>query len=75
VGLWNYIRLAAGDGPIPVFTAYSLRCYTGTVHTFTASPLESPLALECLLDSLLESLLERAALERAALERAALREE
>jgi hypothetical protein len=70
VGLWNYIRLAAGDGPIPVFTACSLRCYTGTVHTFTTSLLES------LLDSLLErAALERAALERAALERAALREE
>jgi hypothetical protein len=68
MGLWNYIRLAAGDGPIPIFTACSLRCYTGTVHTIAESPLESPLALE----SLLESLLERAALERAALERAAL---
>jgi len=32
VGLWNYIQLVAGDGPIPVFTACSLRCYTGTVH-------------------------------------------
>ena len=75
MGLWNYIRLAAGDGPIPVFTTCSLRCYTGTVHTFTTSPLESPLALESLLESLLDSLLERAALERVALERAALREE
>ena len=61
----------AGDGPIPVFTACSLRCYTGTIHTIAASPLESSLALE----NLLESLLERAAIERAALERTALREE
>jgi hypothetical protein len=68
VGLWNYIQLEARDGPIPVFTTCSLRCYTGTID---ASPLESPLALE----SLLESLLERAALERATLERAALRKE
>jgi len=80
VGLWNYIRLPAGDGPIPVFTTCSLRCFTGTIHTIAASPLESPLALESLLQSLLQSLLERAALERAALERtaferAALREE
>jgi hypothetical protein len=61
--------------PIPVFTACSLRCYTGTIHTIAASPLESPLALENLLESLLDSLPERAALERAALERAALRQE
>jgi len=65
----------AGDGPIPVFTACSLRCYTGTIHTIAASPLESSLALENLLESLLDSLLERAAIERAALERTALREE
>jgi hypothetical protein len=71
VGLWNYIRLAAGDGPIPVFTAYSLRCYTSTVHPITASPLQSPLELQSLLDSLLET----AALESTALESAALREE
>ena len=63
VGQLNYIPLAARDGPIPVFTACSLRCYTGTVHTIAASPHENPLALE----SLLESLLERAAFERAAL--------
>jgi len=75
VCLWNYIWLAAGDGPIPVFTACSLRCYTGTVHTIAASPLESPLALESLLESLLDSLLGGAALERAALERAVLWEE
>jgi hypothetical protein len=67
VGLWTYIRLAAGDESIPVFTACSLRCYTGTVHTIAASPLDSPLALE--------SLLERAALDKAALDKAALREE
>jgi len=54
VGLWNYIRLPARDGPIPVFTACSLRCYTGTVHTIAVSPHESPLAIESLLDSLLE---------------------
>jgi len=30
MGLWNYIRLLARDGPILVFTAC---CYTGTVHT------------------------------------------
>jgi len=82
VGLWNYIQLAARDGPIPVFTACSLRCYTGTVYTIAASPLESPLALESLLESLLDSLLESlldslldSLLERAAFERAALREE
>jgi hypothetical protein len=76
VGLWNYIRLPAGDGPIPVFTTCSLRCFTGTIHTIAASPLESPLALESLLQSLLErAALERAALERTAFERAALREE
>jgi len=76
VGLWNYIRLPAGDGPIPVFTACSLRCFTGTIHTIAASPLQSPLALESLLQSLLErAALERAALERTAFERAALREE
>jgi hypothetical protein len=75
VGLWNYILLVAGDGPIPVFTACSLRCYTGTVHTIAASLLESPQVLESLLDGLAESLLERATLERAALERAALRKE
>jgi len=66
VGLWTYILLAAGDGPIPVVTDWSLRCYTG--HTIAASPLYSPLALESLLDSLLDSLLERAAFERAALQ-------
>jgi len=52
VGLWNCIRLAAGDGPIPVFTACSLRCDTGTVHTIAESPLESPLALDSLLEFL-----------------------
>jgi len=56
VGLWTNIRLAAGDGSIPGFTACSLRCYTGTVHTIAASPLDSPLALESLLDSLFGSL-------------------
>jgi hypothetical protein len=56
VGLWNYIRPAAGDGPILVFTACSLRCYTGTVHTIAESPLESP--LKSLIDSPLDSLLE-----------------
>jgi len=65
VGLWNYVRLPARDGPIPVFTACSLRCFTGTIYTIAVSPLES------LLDSLLQCLLERAALERAALERTA----
>jgi len=49
---------------MPVFTACSLRCYTGTVHNIAESPLESSLALE----SLLESLLARDALERAALQ-------
>jgi hypothetical protein len=78
VGLWNYIRLPARDGPILVFTACSLRCYTGTVHTIAASLHESPLAIEYLLWSLLESLLEslrESLLERAAFERAVLREE
>jgi hypothetical protein len=63
VGLWIYIQLAAGDGPIPVITGCSLRCYTGTVYTIAASSLYSPLALE----SLLGSLLDRAAFETAAL--------
>jgi len=78
VGLWTYIRLAAGDGPIPVVTAWSPRCYTGTVHTIAASPFYSPLALESLLGSVLDSLLDsllQSLLERAAFERAALREE
>jgi len=62
VGLWTCILLAAGDGPIPVLTAWSLRCYTG--HTIAVSLLHSTLALE----SLVENLLERAAFERAALQ-------
>jgi len=55
--------LAAGDGPIPVDTAWSLLLYSGTVHTIAVGPLYSPLALE----SLLESLLERVVLDKAAL--------
>ena len=66
-GLWTYIRLAAGDGPIPVVTAWSLRYYTVTVHTITASPLSCPLALESMPECLLDSLLERAARDKAAL--------
>ena len=78
MGLWNYIRLPARDGPILVFTAC---CYTGTVQAIAASLHESPLAIESLLKSLLESLL-RGLLEsliesllESPLERAALREE
>jgi hypothetical protein len=71
VGLWNYIRLPARDGPILVFTG--LRCYTGTVHTIAASLHESPLAIERLLYSLLESLL--GSLLESLIERAKLREE
>jgi len=58
VGLWNYIRLAAGDGPIPVFAAILV------LYTIAESPLESLLErlLESLFESLLESLLERASL-------------
>jgi hypothetical protein len=62
VGLWNYIRLAAGDGPIPVFAALPVQ------YTITECPLESLLQslleslLESLFESLLESLLERASL-------------
>jgi hypothetical protein len=59
VGLWNYIQLAARDGPILVFSACG---YTATVHTISATPHESPLAIESLLYSLLESLFERAAI-------------
>jgi hypothetical protein len=59
---------------LPVFTACSLRWYTGTVRPIAASPHESPLAIESLLYSLLDSLLD-SLLERAAFERAALREE
>jgi len=65
VGLWNYIRFAAGYRPIPVVAARSLCCSTG--HTIAASPLYSPLALESRLDSLLGSLLERATLDKAVL--------
>jgi hypothetical protein len=64
VGLWNYIRLLARDGPLLVFTAC---CYTGTVNTIAVSLHESPLAIESLLQNLLESLLE-SLLERAALQ-------
>jgi hypothetical protein len=53
---------------LPVFTACSLRCYTGTVHAIAASLHESTLAIESLLDSLLDSLLERAAFEKAGLQ-------
>jgi hypothetical protein len=63
VGLWNYIRLPARDGPILVFTAC---CFTSAVHTIAMSLHESPLAIESLLCSLLESLLESLH-ERAAL--------
>jgi hypothetical protein len=57
-GLWNYIRLPARDGPIPVFTTCSHCGYTSTVHTITGSAHESPLAIESLLNSLLDSLLD-----------------
>jgi hypothetical protein len=70
VGIWNYTRLPARDGPILIFAAC---CFTGTVHTIAASLHESPLAIERLLWSLLESLLE--GLLESLLERAALREE
>jgi hypothetical protein len=58
---------------LPVFTAWSLRCYTD--HSIAVSSLYSPLALESLLkgrlesllDSLLWSLLEKAPLDKAAL--------
>jgi len=66
VGIWTYIQLAAGGGPVPVVTAWSHRCYTGTVHTIAASTCYNPLVLESLLDSLLGSLL-GSLLERAAL--------
>jgi hypothetical protein len=66
--------LAAGDGPIPVFTARSLH---GTVHTIAASPFYSLLAFDSLLDSLLESLLDSLldSLLGSLLERAVLGEE
>jgi hypothetical protein len=54
VGLWNYIRLAAADGPILDFAAIPV------LYTIAESPLES--LLESLFESLLESLLERASL-------------
>ena len=62
MGLWNYIRLPARDGLISVVAAHSLRGYTGTIHTITASPHGSLLAIESLLDSLFDSLFEKAAL-------------
>jgi hypothetical protein len=61
VGLWNYIWLAAGDGPIPVFTALPV------LYTIAESPFEN--LLESLHGSFFESLLE------SLLERASLREE
>ena len=70
MGLWNYIRLAAGDGPyqtsLPaVFTAIPV------LYTITGSPLES--LLESLLESMLESHLE--SMLESLLERASHREE
>jgi hypothetical protein len=55
VGLWKYIRLAAGGGPIPVFAAILV------LYTIAESPRESLLEslLESLFESLSESLLER----------------
>jgi hypothetical protein len=55
VGLWDYIQLPARNGPIVSFTA---SCFTGTVHTISASLHASLLAIESLFWSLLESLLE-----------------
>jgi len=60
--LWYYIRLADGDGPIPVFAPIPV------LYTIAESPLENllerllQLLLECLFESLSESLLERASL-------------
>jgi len=58
MGLQTNIWLVAGDSCIPVFTAYNLLCYTGTVHSITVSLHDIPLALESLLESLLHSPLE-----------------
>jgi len=58
MGLLTYIQLAAGDRHIPVLTAYSVHCYTSTVHTSSTSPHDSPLALDSLLESPLQSVLE-----------------
>jgi hypothetical protein len=54
MGQWNYIRLAAGDRSIPVFTVIPV------MYTIAESPLESLLQslLECLLESLFKCLLE-----------------
>jgi hypothetical protein len=61
VGLWNYIQLAAGNGPIPVFTACSFAAIP-VRYTIAESLVESLLEslLESLFESLLEGLLERA---------------
>jgi len=57
VGLWNHIRLVAGDRPIPVF------CAVPVLYNIAESPLESLLnsLLESLFKSLLESFLESVA--------------
>jgi hypothetical protein len=58
MGLWNYIRLAAGDGTIPIFPAAPV------LSIIAETPLESLLKslLESLFECLLESLLMRASL-------------
>ena len=74
MGLCNYIRLPARDGPILGFTACH---YTGTRHTITVSLHESLLGIESLLYSLLQSVLENLLenLLESLFERVALREE
>jgi hypothetical protein len=43
-------RPVDGDGTMPVFSAYSLACYTAIVQAIAESTLERPLDLESLLD-------------------------
>jgi hypothetical protein len=55
MGLWNHIRLVAGDRAIPIFPAILV------LYTIAESPLESLLEslLESVFKSQLESFLER----------------
>jgi len=70
---WNYVWLPASDGPILVYTACSLHCFTGTVHTTVARQLLKPQTIMSLLENPLEIVLD--SLHESQLERAVLREQ